>query len=284
MTAAVRLARVHTGKYTILQCGYHGWQDWYQSVSLGVGRTYGIPEETGKYTLAFPYGDIEALEEMMDRTPDVAAVVLVPYNWTEDLTPEYFTRLRKLCDKHGALLIFDEVKSGFRVGLLGVQGSSGILPDITVFAKSICNGYPLAVLGGNAYLLKAFDASCIVTTTYAGETLSIAASLATLDVLEQGDVYDHLAGLGSALKSGVEEIARRKCVPITALGRDSTITIRPDFGSEEKDMDFAITLMRAHLRAGQYVKGYIEIPYVMCEAHTQEDVAKLLETIDRAVS
>jgi len=283
MAAAVRLARVHTRKYTVLQCGYHGWQDWYQSVAVGAGREYGIPEEVAKYTVPFPYGDIDAVEELMNKTPDIAAVVLVPYDWTEDLTPEYFSRLRALCDKHGALLIFDEVKCGFRVGLTGVQGTAGIMPDITVFAKSICNGYPLSVLAGRAELLKSFDNNCFVTTTYAGETLSIVAALATIDVLEQGDVYKNLSRLGLMLKEGIEEIAKRRAIPISALGRDSSITIRPMFDSDKANKEYAISLMRSHLKNGQYVKGFMDIPYVMCDSHTKEDISKLLETIDSVV-
>ena len=283
MTAAVRLARVYTQKYTVLQCGFHGWQDWYQCVSLGAGRERGIPEENLKYTISFPYGDIGALEELMQKTPDIAAVVIAPYDWVTELTPEYFVRLRELCDEHGALLIFDEIKCGFRVGLLGVQGAANVRPDITVFAKAISNGYPLAVLGGGAGLIGCFDKDCVVTTTYAGETLSMAAAMATLDVLEQGHVYTHLSRLGDILTSGIKDIASRKGLPLEALGKDSTITLRPGFGSHEENYAFSMALMRAHLRSGQFVKGFTDITYMMCDAHSEEDVARLLETIDGAV-
>ena len=190
---AVRLARAHTGRDRVAVCGYHGWQDWYIGATA---RNRGVPQAVRDLTHTFPYNDPDALEQLLLAHPgEFAAVILEPMNVAEPL-PGYLETVAELTRLHGALLIFDETITGFRYANGGAQEYFGVTPDLATFGKGLANGYPVSAVAGRRDLMQLME-EIFFSFTFGGETLSLAASAATLDKLRRENVTDHLARLGT---------------------------------------------------------------------------------------
>jgi glutamate-1-semialdehyde aminotransferase len=199
-SAAVRLARAFTGREKVICCGYHGWHDWYVAVT---GRAAGVPRSVCDLSFTIPYGDFGALAAI-DR--DTACVILEPVTFQEP--PDgWLVALRRACDDAGALLVFDEMWTGFRVALGGAQERFGVRADLACFSKAIANGMPLSVLTGRRDVMALLEESVFFFTTFGGEALSLAAAKATIDVLRREDVPTHVARLGRRLKDGYNSLA-----------------------------------------------------------------------------
>ena len=178
--AAVRLARAYTGRDRIAICGYHGWHDWYIGKTI---RNLGVPEEVRRLSSMFRYNDIESLESLFRSDPKgYSSVIMEPTGLFE---PEdgFLENVRKLCDKYGVLLIFDEIVSGFRADLGGAQKKYNVIPDLSTFGKAMANGMPLSAIVGSRKVMKLMD-EIFFSTTFGGEALSLAASIATITKLE----------------------------------------------------------------------------------------------------
>lgn len=201
-TAAVRLARAFTKRERVLCCGYHGWHDWYISVT---DRNAGIPEATKDQVFTFKYNDLQSLEDSIDDT--VACVILEPMVF-EQPKPGFFEGLRALCDKTGALLIFDEMWTGFRVGIGGAQQRWNVRADLACFSKAVANGMPISALTGRADVMKLFEKDVFFFTTFGGEALSLAATRATVNELRRADVPAALARQGQKLREGYLSVAK----------------------------------------------------------------------------
>jgi glutamate-1-semialdehyde aminotransferase len=196
VAAAVRIARAHTGRSLVLGCGYFGWLDWY---SEGPGITAGAHADYS----AIPFDDVGALEDAMRSSGDaVAALVIEPV--IERLpSEEWISAARRLCDRVGAVLIFDEMKTGFRVRTGGYQELVGVTPDIAVFGKALANGFPLAAIVGRAGVMEAACRAWI-SSTLASESVALAAAGAVLDSHARGGVCEAIWEAGAAMKSAVE--------------------------------------------------------------------------------
>lgn len=194
-SAAVRIARAATGRDKVLVCGYHGWQDWYIGSTT---RHLGVPEAVRKLTIAFPYNDASALAQLLDEHHNqVAAIILEPMALTKP-APGFLQATRDLATRHGSVLVFDEIITGFRIDLGGAQKSFGVVPDLAAFGKSMGNGMPISAIVGRRELMRYMD-DIFFSGTFGGETLSLAASLATIDKLEREDVPRKIASLGGQL-------------------------------------------------------------------------------------
>jgi len=147
-TAAVRLARAFTKREKVLCCGYHGWHDWYISVT---DRNAGIPESTKDLVFTYKYNDLQSVEDAIDDT--VACIVLEPMVF-EAPKPGFLEGLRAIADKHGALLVFDEMWTGFRMALGGAQQKFGVRADLACFSKAMANGMPISALTGRADVMR----------------------------------------------------------------------------------------------------------------------------------
>ncbi len=195
-SAAIRLARAYTGKEHLLVCGYHGWQDWY------IGSTtmnLGIPKAVTELTHHFQYNDIASLNKLFAQyNTQIAAVIMEPMN-KELPQAEFLQNIRQLTLDNNALLIFDEMLTGFRLGLGGAQEFFGVTPDLATFGKSMANGLPLSALVGNKEFMSMLD-KIFFSSTFSGETLSLAASLTCLEILENENVSSHLAETGKRLE------------------------------------------------------------------------------------
>ncbi len=202
-SAAIRIARAYTKRNKILCCGYHGWHDWYIATTT---RNAGIPNQAASLTETFKYNDIEDLKSKLDH--DVAAVILEPFVFDAPQAG-YLQALKEICCENGTLLIFDEMWTGFRIALGGAQEYFGVKPDLAVYSKAISNGMPLAILTGRKDVMQNFDQDVFFFTTFGGEALSIAAALATIDLMEKSDYFTHLNTMGTILKEGVNDLIEK---------------------------------------------------------------------------
>lgn len=197
-TAAARLARAFTGKDLILSCGYHGMHDW--SIG-GSENNLGVPKAVQDLLKIFPYNNVPALEDLLEKyRGQVAAIVMEPVR-TEEPTTGYLQRVRALADQYGVLLIFDEVVTGFRMAMGGAQEYYKVTPDLAALGKGMANGMPLSAVVGRKDVMQLIDEGVFVSLTFGGETLSLAAGLATIAELERRNAFDHFWKLGEKLYS-----------------------------------------------------------------------------------
>jgi glutamate-1-semialdehyde 2,1-aminomutase/spore coat polysaccharide biosynthesis protein SpsF len=204
MAGAVRAARAHTGRNRVACCGYHGWQDWYIG---STSRHKGVPPAVRELVHSFPYNDLAALRAILEAHPgEFAAVTMEPANFVPP-QPGYLQGVKNLAHEHGALLVFDEICSGFHFGLGGAQKRFGVTPDLAAFGKAMGNGYPIAVVVGRADVMKVFD-EVFFSFTLGGEAGAMAASMKVLDILEQGEALPFLEAQGRRLQDGFNALAK----------------------------------------------------------------------------
>jgi glutamate-1-semialdehyde aminotransferase/spore coat polysaccharide biosynthesis protein SpsF (cytidylyltransferase family) len=203
-SACIRAARAKTGRKHIARCGYHGWQDWSIDRSYGI-RARGVPDEVLDLTVPFPYNDLPALERLLTQHP-CAAVILEPIAVTPP-APGYLEGVRALATKYGAVLVFDEVITGFRYARGGAQQHFGVTPDLASMGKGVANGLPLAIVVGKREFMAPFD-EIFFSFTFGGETASLAAAMATLDVMEREDYWAHVWKQGAKLQDGYRSLAK----------------------------------------------------------------------------
>lgn len=194
--AAVRIARTHTSRAHVVGCGYFGWHDWSSDAN-------GVPQATRHFFSRVPFDDMSALDRAVDLAGnDLAAIILEPVVEREP-SEMWLLRARELCDARGAVLIFDEVKTGFRVAPGGWQEVSGVTPDLAAFGKAMANGYPLAaVVGREAVMAAARDTW--ISSTLASESTALAAALAVLDWHDKADICAALADTGRDMRAAVD--------------------------------------------------------------------------------
>src|SRR6185312_13833713 len=192
MSAAVRIARAYTGRNVVIGSGYFGWHDWSSSAA-------GVPDGVRRDFRAVPFDDVAALERAAgDAGSQLAAIAIEPV--VERMPSEaWIARARALCDATGAALIFDEMKTGFRLATGGFQQMSGVTPDLSAFGKALANGFPLAAVCGRAPLMESLKKTWI-SSTLASEGGALAAALAVLDWHEQADVCAELARIGAEMR------------------------------------------------------------------------------------
>jgi glutamate-1-semialdehyde aminotransferase/spore coat polysaccharide biosynthesis protein SpsF (cytidylyltransferase family) len=204
-SGAVRAARAFTGRDRIACCGYHGWQDWYIGSTT---RNAGVPAAVRQLTHPFIYNDLTSLEKLFDEHPsEFAAVIMEPFNFVEP-TAGFLARVKELAHKNGALLIFDEICSGFHFGLGGAQRLFGVTPDLACFGKAMGNGFPISCVLGRADVMRTFS-EIFFSFTFAGETASMAAAMKVLDILEGTDALARIEANGRTLQDGVNAMVKQ---------------------------------------------------------------------------
>jgi glutamate-1-semialdehyde aminotransferase len=199
---AVRLARAFTGRDLVFCCGYHGWQDWYIGTT---SRNLGVPQAVREMTIPFPYNDLDALRHLFKNHPGkVACVIMEPVSFVAP-GEGYLKAVKELCHENGALLIFDEIVTGFRLHIGGAQSLFGVTPDLACFGKAMANGFPLAAIVGREDIMRLME-TVFFSFTFGGDAASLAACKATIDEMRRNDVISHLARVGQRLKDGCDEI------------------------------------------------------------------------------
>jgi glutamate-1-semialdehyde 2,1-aminomutase len=201
-SGAIRVARAYTGRDHVAVCGYHGWQDWYIG---STARNKGVPQAVRDLTHNFAYNDLGSLDALFDAyAGQIAAVILEPMN-VADPAPGFLEGLRERCTRHGAVLVFDETITGFRYANGGAQQLFGVTPDLATFGKGLANGYPVSALAGRRELMREME-DIFFSFTFGGETLSLAAALATMRKLEREPVCATVIRRGERLKRGLAEV------------------------------------------------------------------------------
>lgn len=274
---AVRLARAHTGRDRVAVCGYHGWQDWYIG---STARNLGVPAATRALTHTFKYNDLGSLDALFTQHPnEIAAVIIEPMNiaWPEK---GFLEGVRDLTHQHGAILVFDEMITGFRFARGGAQEYFGVTPDLATFGKGLANGFPLAAVAGRADIMRLME-EVFFSFTFGGETLSLAAAQATLEKLKHEPVIDTLRARGEAVLRGVDDIVARHRLEAVfgTCGHPSWsfLTIKDAGGYTSwqiKTLFLQEVLARGILTLGTHNMSY---------AHSDADVARLLAVYEEAL-
>lgn len=207
-TGAIRVARGFTKKTKVLRCGYHGWHDWCTEVHGG------IPPGAYENTIEFRYNDLSLLEKLLDEnSSNVAAIIMTPVGHplahpVEAPRAGYLEGVRALATKHKAVLIFDEIRTGFRVSLGGAQARYGVTPDMALFGKAMANGYPISCVCGRRDIMKPLaDGEVFISSTFFPNSLEMVAALATIDILERERVCDKIWERGGAFLTKLRKIA-----------------------------------------------------------------------------
>jgi glutamate-1-semialdehyde 2,1-aminomutase len=305
---ALRVARTATGRRDVIkfQGCYHGWHD---SVAMNVispldriGQkdplSQGILPEVLEATIVLPFNDSDAVARAFETRPgQIAAVILepIPHNIGAVLPkPGFLERLREICTANGAVLIFDEVITGFRHGLGGYQAIAGVTPDLTTLGKAMANGYPISALGGRADLMDLFSSipgrPAFFAGTFNGHPAMAAAALATVEKLEREPVHAHVFGLGQRVREGLTEVYRRLGVPVVVSGFGSifvTYFLDGPVDSYEDLLRNDVELFVGYRRA-LLPYGIFELPLNLKRshisyAHEDADVDALLDATEHAV-
>ena len=214
-SAAVRLSRAFTGRDRVAMCGYHGWHDW----AIGhTSRNAGIPAAVSELTELWEYNDLASLEAIFDAHPgEVGTVIMEPVGVVAP-TPGFLETVRQITHARGAVLVFDEVITGFRFAPGGAQEFFGVTPDLATFGKAIANGLPLAAVAGRGDIMTQVATTTFISSTFGGETLSLAAADATLSKIRRGGVIEHIWSSGEAVRDGFNEMAEQHGVPARMVG------------------------------------------------------------------
>jgi len=265
VAAAVRLARVATGRELVFGCGYHGWLDWSQ------GRAEGVPAGTSAAFAELPFNDAAQARGMIRDAGDrLAAVVVEPLVVTEP-SRDWLETLRVETRRAGAVLVFDEIKTAFRLALGGAAERWGVLPDLVVLGKALANGFPLAVVGGRADLMEHAQRTWI-SSTLATEAVALAAARATLAVFERDDVCAHLQRVGTRLFHGLHRLQRDHPERITGVGGVATMSFL-QFTSEDVSRAVAAGCARRGLLFKRTAYNFVSL------AHDEDTIDQTLSIL-----
>jgi glutamate-1-semialdehyde 2,1-aminomutase len=270
-SAAVRIARAFTKRDKVAVCGYHGWHDWYIGTTT---RDAGIPQAIKDLTVMIQYNNIESVKAVM--TPDLACLILEPIIF-EEPKDNFLHEVQALCKANGTLLIFDEMWTGFRLALGGAQEFFGIKPDLAVYSKACANGMPIAFLTGRDDVMSLFESDVFYFTTFGGEALSLAATLATLDEMKEKNVPKYLASQGQKIKDGFNALREKH-------GMTDYISIggypcRSIVNFTEKAGDALV--LKTYLQQEMIKRGILWSSFHnMCLSHSDADVQLTLDAYD----
>jgi glutamate-1-semialdehyde 2,1-aminomutase len=267
--SAIRLARGATGRDLLIKFDgcYHGHADSLLVKAGSGGATFGIPDSAGvpaalaALTLALPFNDLEAVSRAFEARPgEVAAVLVEPVAGNMGVVPPapgFLAGLRALCTRHGALLVFDEVITGFRVAYGGAQALYGVRPDLTCLGKIIGGGLPVGAYGGPRHLMSKVAPLGPVyqAGTLSGNPLAVAAGLATLRALEDPAVYDLLERLGARFEAGISEAAASAGIPVTVNRVGSMLTT---FFADAPVTDYATAKRSDTARYARFFHGMLD--------------------------
>ncbi|HUF38073.1 MAG TPA: guanitoxin biosynthesis PLP-dependent transaminase GntE [Anaerolineales bacterium] len=309
---AIRIARAYTGREKILKFEgqYHGVHDYvlFSTANSPIDKmgsrdnptpvqvSTGIPAVIKDLLIVVPYNDVERIEEAVEKNwRETAAIIVEPsLGNVAGITPMpgFLEKLRELCDKYGIVLIFDEVKTGFRLANGGAQEYFNIRADLVTYAKSLGNGFPVAAIAGKEAVMMTIDPGKMIHTgTYNGNVIGAAAAVATLDILEREPVIARVHAAGRRLRDGIDEILTRRGVPHVMTGLPpmfgyalgTEIPPRDVRDYEEQDAELYEKISMAMIERGVMPETDGKEPWFMCAAHTDEIIDETLGVFDEAV-
>ncbi|MFZ2636639.1 MAG: aminotransferase class III-fold pyridoxal phosphate-dependent enzyme [Rectinemataceae bacterium] len=272
-TLAVRIARGYTDKKYVLRCGYHGWHDWCCE-SHG-----GVPEETSNLTVEFEYANLDDLESKLKaHEGDVACVIITPVGHplakpVMAPPPGYLEGVRALADKYGAVLVFDEIRTGFRAAMGGAQERYGVTPDLGTFGKALANGYPISAVVGKREIMMVAEKKVFVSSTFYPNSLEMVAAMKCLDILEREKVQDSIWERGTKFLERLRSIVAESGVPGTVSGIPPMpfLTFDQAPGDEEKTYKARrVYFYTQTIRRGLFIQPFHH--WYIAHRHTDADL------------
>lgn len=309
---ALRIARGYTGreKFIKFEGQYHGQNDYFMYSTAGASKgalgarrspidavsTSGIPKAINQYVINLPFNDLERLEETVEaKWGDIAAIFVEPVMGNAAgimPQPAFLTKIRALCDRYGIVLVFDEVKTGFRIAKGGAQEYFNIEADLVTYAKALGNGFPIAAFGGKAAVMDTIEPGCLAHGgTYSGNVVGTAAAEATLGILADEPVIETINTRGRALMDGIDGILEEAGIPHALTGVPGMFGIL--LGSDQKPEEF-----RDYLDGDEELYSAIAMeliqrgvqpdvdgrePWFLCYTHSEEDIAETLQIFRESV-
>jgi len=273
---AVRAARAYTGRDIIACCGYHGWQDWYIGTTT---RSAGVPKAVCDLTKTFTYNDIGSLERIFRENPGkVACVIMEPMGV---VFPEkrFLEDVAAITRREGALLVFDECWTGFRMSLGGAQEYFKVVPDMACFGKGLGNGFPISAIVGKRDVMKIFD-EIFYSFTFGGDVIGITAAIAVINFMRDNDVIKYLNRTGTELWNGIQDVITKNgledFIKLKGYPARNIMEFRDRRGGEWWELK-SFLQQEIHKR-GVLFGGFHAVSY----SHTNRDIARTIETYDEA--
>ena len=273
--AAARIARAFTGRHVILNAGYRGWPD-----TWSAGRDQAVPPEIAKYVVSFPQGDLTQLAQLLDERKGQVAAIFTDLPYDASLGHEYLQGVQDLAHAHGALLVYDEIVNGFRLARGGMQEHYGVVPDLACFAKGMANGMPLAAVAGRADVMAAAK-DALISITYGGEALSLAACVAVLQEYQRKPVIQQLWRIGQRLMDGLNAAAEAAGVPFRCHGYPPMSAMAFSLPRERTGDAWQLFLAECAQRGALFRRGGLNMmTFSHQEADVDESVRAAAEAFD----
>ncbi|MDA3915465.1 MAG: aminotransferase class III-fold pyridoxal phosphate-dependent enzyme [Deltaproteobacteria bacterium] len=280
-TAAIRIARAHTEKLKVMRCGYHGWHDWC------IEMKGGIPKKFYEDVYEFQYNKLDQLEELMaEHGDDTAAIIMTPFGHPnhkkmEIPEPGFLEGAREIADKYGVVLIYDEIRTCFRLAMGGAQELYGVTPDLTVLGKAMGNGYPISVVTGKKDVMMAAESKLFISSTFFPNSEAFIAALKTIEIMERDNVLENIWEKGKWFMEKIQQTIDKHNVgaELTGVAPMFYITFKKDDTGayKGKRTDFYTQLIR---------KGFFFTPFhhaYISYRHTKEELELSLKAIDESL-
>ena len=281
-TASIRIARAYTQRLHVMRCGYHGWHDWC------VEMKGGIPEKCYEDVHEFRYNNLAQLEELMAEYGDqTAAIIMTPFGHPNhqkmaEPQPGFLEGVRELANRYEAVLVFDEVRTGFRLAMGGAQELYGVTPDLVVLGKGMANGYAISVVTGKREVMMTASQKLFISSTFFPNSDGYVAALKTIEILERDNVLAKIWEKGGRFMKKIQGIIDQYDVgaELTGVAPMFYITFKKDETDTHraKRDDFYTQLIRRGIFLHPYHHGYISY------RHTEADLETTAKAIDEAMA
>lgn len=280
-TASLRIARAYTDRVKVARCGYHGWHDWCVEVKDG------IPKKLWEDIYEFEYNDLESLESLMKEHGDeMAAIIMTPIghplaNKVEEPKPGFLEGVKKIAEKYGAILIYDEIRTGFRYSIGGAQKVYGVTPHLSVYGKAMANGYPISAVVGRKDIMSVVADSIFISSTFFPNSLEQIAALKTIEIMQRDNILEKLRKNAAEFCDKVSNMVESSGIPCEFSGAPLMpyITFIKDEDKLYKKLrnEFYTQLIRRKVFLQPFHHGYIAY------RHTDEDLDQALTAIKEAL-
>ena len=281
-TAAIRIARAYTGRVKVMRCGYHGWHDWC------VEMKGGIPEKFYEDVHEFHYNDLDMLEDLMKKHGDqTAAIIMTPFGHPlhqkmQEPKPGFLEGVRKLADKYGSVLVFDEVRTCFRLRMGGAQELYGVTPDLTVLGKGMANGWAISVVTGKKDVMMAAASKLFISSTFFPNSDGYIAALKTIEIMQREKVLDNIWEKGERLMAKIRGVIEKY------PDADAELTgVAPMWMISFKGNPDTIKDRRTGFYTQLIRKGFFFTPHhhaYISFRHTEEDLNLTVAAIDESMA
>ncbi len=289
-SAAIRIARLYTGREKVVRCGFHGWHDWCYGGE-------GVPKKITEDILSFHYNDLDSLERLLEENKNqIACIIMMPLE-VEMPQEGFLEGVRELATSYKVVLIFDEIRSGFRMALGGAQQYFGVTPNLATFSKGIANGYPLSVVVGKEEIMAVVERT-FISATFFPDSLAMVAALETIEELERTNGIEHMWDIGRKLADGLKELVSKLHIRAEVIGPTPMPFLlfgrREDYGkvwrsdkeeptqAEQKNRIYRDTFYAEIIKRGIFF--HPNHHWFTCLSHSNEDVERTLRAAEEALS